>query len=87
MVQVTICLLPQKSETKLGKLQWRNRNKIIGNKKLQNRASNNAKKYFDALSIQHADIANIRQDTTQKMTTDISRKAYIIRIEDLNSRV
>ncbi|WP_442994264.1 hypothetical protein [Scytonema sp. PRP1] len=29
-------------------------------------------------------MANIRQDTTQKMTTDLSRRAYTIRIEDLN---
>jgi hypothetical protein len=32
-----------------------------------------------------ARLANIRQDTTQKMTTDLSKRAYQIRIEDLNA--
>jgi putative transposase len=73
-----------KAKTKLGKLQWRNRNKILGNKKLQISASNNAKKYYVRLSRQHLRISNIRQDTTQKMTTDLSRRIYNIRIEDLN---
>ncbi len=74
----------KKAKTKLGKLQWRNRNKVLGNKKLKIKASNNARKYYTQLATQHARIANIRQDTTQKMTTDISRKAAVIRIEDLN---
>lgn len=72
------------AKTKLGKLQWRNRNKIFGNRKLQILASNKAKKYYVRLSRQHLRISNIRQDTTQKMTTDLSRKVYNIRIEDLN---
>ncbi|WP_118171566.1 RNA-guided endonuclease InsQ/TnpB family protein [Nostoc sphaeroides] len=74
----------QTAKTKLGKLQWHNRNKVLGNKNLKIRASKNAKKYYTRLARQHSKIANIRQDTTQKMTTDISRKAYVIRIEDLN---
>lgn len=73
-----------RAKTKLGKLQWRNRNKVLGNKKLKIKASKNARKFYGKLSRQHARIANIRQDTTQKMTTDLSRKAYRIRIEDLN---
>ena len=73
-----------KANTALGKLQWRNRNKILGNKKLQISASNNAKKYYVRLSRQHLRISNIRQDRTQKMTTDLSRRIYNIRIEDLN---
>jgi putative transposase len=73
-----------RAKTKLGKLQWRNRNKTLGSKKLKISASKNACKYYDNLARQHARIANIRQDTTQKMTTDLSRKAYAIRIEDLN---
>ncbi|NMG19606.1 RNA-guided endonuclease InsQ/TnpB family protein [Brasilonema bromeliae] len=77
---VTTC----QAKIKLGKHQWRNRNKIMGNKKLKIKASNNAKKCLNQLSKQHAHLANIRKDTTQKMTTDLSRKAYIIRIEDLN---
>ncbi len=72
------------AKTKLSKIQWRNRNKVLGNKKLKIRASNNAKKYYNQLARQHVHIANIRQDVTQKMTTDISRKAAVIRIEDLN---
>ncbi|MEH1928248.1 RNA-guided endonuclease InsQ/TnpB family protein [Nostoc sp.] len=74
----------KKAKTKLGKLQWRNRHKLLGNKKLKIRASNNARIYYTQLARQHAYIANIRQDTSQKMTTDISRKAAVIRIEDLN---
>ncbi|MGH8002936.1 MAG: RNA-guided endonuclease InsQ/TnpB family protein [Brasilonema sp.] len=111
----------KKAKTKLGKLQWRNRNKTlgrgsntkklnqpynneypttptdqqtkagsisrgqcVGSNKLKIKASKNARKFYNKLACQHARIANIRQDTTQKMTTDLSRKAYTIRIEDLN---
>jgi putative transposase len=73
-----------RAKSKLGKLQWRNGNKVLGNKKLQILASNKAKKYYVRLSRQHLRISNIRQDVTQKITTDLSRKAYNIRIEDLN---
>jgi len=72
------------AKTKLSKIQWQNRNKILGNRKLGIKASNNAVKYYREIARQQARIANIRRDTTQKMTTDLSRKAYIIRIEDLN---
>ena len=72
------------AKTKLSKLQWQNRNKILGNRKLGIKASNNAVKYYREIARQQARLANIRRDTTQKMTTDLSRKAYIIRIEDLN---
>lgn len=74
----------KKAKTKLGKLQWRNRNKILGDKKLKVKASSNARKFYIKIASQHVKIANIRQDTTQKMTTDLSRKAYNIRIENLN---
>ncbi|MHC5857317.1 RNA-guided endonuclease InsQ/TnpB family protein [Nostoc sp.] len=74
----------KKAKIKLGKLQWRNRKKVLGNKKPRIKASNNALKYYTKLARLHAHIANIRLDTTQKMTTDISRKAAVIRIEDLN---
>jgi len=85
MAASTICQLLQKgAKTKLSKLQWHNRNKVIGNKRLQLKASNKAKKYYVNLSRQHLRLSNIRQDTTQKMTTDLSRKVYNIRIEDLN---
>jgi len=72
------------AKTKLNKTNWRNRNKQMGNKRKGLRASENAKKFFLEVSRQHSRIANIRRDTVQKLTTDISRKAYIIRIEDLN---
>jgi putative transposase len=74
----------KRAKTKLGLLQWHNRNKTLGSKKLKIKASNNARKFYGLLARQQARLANIRQDTTQKMTTDLSRKAYIIRIEDLN---
>lgn len=72
------------AKTKLGKLQWRNRNKVLGNKKLKIRASKNAREFYAITARIHARIANVRQDVTQKMTTDLSCRAYIIRIEDLN---
>lgn len=74
----------KKAKIKLGKLQWRNRNKILGDRRLGVKASGKARQYFLQLQRQHQHLANIRKDTTQKMTTDLSRKAYVIRIEDLN---
>jgi putative transposase len=74
----------KRAKTKLSKIQWRNRNKVLGNKKLKIKASNRAKKYYVNMSRQHLRIANIRQDAIQKMTTDLSRRIYTIRIEDLN---
>lgn len=72
------------AKLKLGKIQWRNRNKVLGNKRLNIRASGRAKRYYVNLSRRHARLANIRRDTTQKMTTDLSRRVFNIRIEDLN---
>ena len=74
----------KRAKIKLGLLQWRNRNKVLGNKRLGIRASNKAKRHYVNLSRQHLHISNIRKDTTQKMTTDLSRRIYNIRIEDLN---
>lgn len=74
----------KKAKTKLGKIQWRNRNKVLGNFMLGVKASGKARRYYVKLARQHWHLANIRNDTTQKMTTDLSRKAYNIRIEDLN---
>ncbi|MEH2134533.1 MAG: transposase [Nostoc sp.] len=56
----------KKAKIKLGKLQWRNRHKVLGNKKLKIRASNNARIYYTQLASLHADLANIRQDTTKE---------------------
>jgi putative transposase len=77
-------LTTKRAKTKLSKLQWHNRNKRPGDKRLKITASNKAKKYYVNISRQHFRISNIRQDVTQKMTTDISRRVYKIRIEDLN---
>jgi putative transposase len=73
-----------RAKTKLGKIQWHNRNKVLGNKKLRKVASKNARNFYLKVAKLNARMANIRQDTTQKMTTSLSRKAYVIRIEDLN---
>jgi putative transposase len=72
------------AKTKLGRIQWRNRNKVKGNRKTGIRQSNNAKKAALKVSRLHARIANIRSDVIHKMTTDISKRIYRIRIEDLN---
>ncbi|MFB2978635.1 RNA-guided endonuclease InsQ/TnpB family protein [Microseira sp. BLCC-F43] len=74
----------QRAKTKLSKLQWRNRNKALGSKRLGIKASNNARGYYVKLARYYARIGNIRRDTIVKMTTDLSRSAYCIRIEDLN---
>jgi putative transposase len=72
------------AKTKLGRIQWRNRHKVIGNRKAGIRQSNNARKAFLKVSRLHARMANIRFDVIHKMTTDISKRIYRIRIEDLN---
>ncbi len=68
------------AKTKLSKIQWRNRNKVLGNRKLGIKASFNAREFYVKSARVSARISNIRKDTTQKMTTDLSRKAYVIRI-------
>lgn len=74
----------KKAKTKLAKMQYRNRHKQLGHKKKKIKASNNAKKYYQKLALQHAKIANQRKDFSQKLTTELSKKYYRIRIEDLN---
>ncbi|XWK90703.1 MAG: transposase [Phormidium sp.] len=74
----------KRAKTKLKLLQWRNRNKVLGSKKLGVKASKNALDYYVKIARHYARISNIRRDTIQKMTTDLSRRAYCIRIEDLN---
>lgn len=74
----------KQAKIKLAKLQWRNRNKQLGNKKAGIPASNNANKYYKQVAKLHARIVNIRRDFLQKLTIDISRKYYCIRIEELN---
>ncbi|GET43222.1 RNA-guided endonuclease InsQ/TnpB family protein [Microseira wollei] len=72
------------AKAKLSREQWRNRNKRLGNRNQGIKASNNALKYYRRLARGYARLANIRRDFWQKTTTDISRKYYLIRIEDLN---
>ncbi len=72
------------AKTKLGIIQWRNRNKVKANRQAGIRQSNNAKKALLKVQRLHARIANIRSDVIHKMTTDISKRVYRIRIEDLN---
>jgi putative transposase len=74
----------KKAKTKLAKLQWRNRNKQLGNKRLGVRASNNARKFYLRQAVLHADVTNQRQDYLQKTTTEISQKYAHVKIEDLN---
>lgn len=74
----------KKAKIKLGKLQWRNRNKQLGNRREGITKSKNAAKYYVKLANQHAKITNQRSYFLQKTTTEISRKYATIRIEDLN---
>jgi putative transposase len=74
----------KQAKTKRALGQWRNRNKQSGNRRQGVKQSNRAKKFYECLAKKHARIANQRQDFLHKITTDISRKFYRIRIEDLN---
>ena len=74
----------KKAKIKLSKEQWRNRHKQFGNRSKGIPASKNAKNFFESIANRHARIANIRRDFLQKTTTDISKKYYKIRVEDLN---
>jgi len=74
----------KQAKIKQALIQWRNRNKQLGNTKQGIPASNNANKFYNQVAKLHARITNIRRDFLQKLTTDISRKYYRIRIEDLN---
>ena len=69
----------KQAKTKLGKTQYRNRNKQLGNKKSKISASNNAHKYYKKLALLHAKIANQRQDFLHKLTTDLSKTYCRIR--------
>jgi putative transposase len=83
----TVYQLPnslKKAKIKLGKLQYRNRNKQLGNRKLGIKSSKNAQKFYRNQAKKHADIAQGRRDFLQKTTTEISQKYAHIRIEDLN---
>ena len=74
----------KKAKTKLGKLQWRNRNKVLGNIRLGIKKSNKAGKYYIKLASLQNKIANQRQDFLHKTTTEIAKTYSVVRIEDLN---
>ena len=74
----------KRAKTKLGKKQYHNRNKQLGNRKNKIKASSNAKKFYAKVACFHAQIANVRSDFLHKTTTKISKKYSQIRIEDLN---
>ncbi len=63
-------------EKRLSRLQWLNRNKVIGSK--------NWKKAQLKIAKLHAKIVNIRQDTLHKITTYLAKNHSKIVIEDLN---
>ncbi|MFM2062496.1 MAG: hypothetical protein RLZZ507_2166 [Cyanobacteriota bacterium] len=63
-------------QSKLGRLQWLNRHKVIG--------SNNWKKAQIQIARLHRKIANIRKDTLHKLTTLLAKNHGVIVIEDLN---
>jgi putative transposase len=74
----------KQAKIKLAKLQWRNRNKQLGNKKQGIPPSRNAHFFYKQVAKLQVKITNIRRDFLQKLTTEISQKYHCIRIEDLN---
>ena len=70
--------------TKLKKLQFQNRNKQLGNRKLGQRKSNNAQKYYNKLAKLHKKVADRLMNFLQKLTTELARKYRHIRLETLN---
>ena len=66
----------RKYESKLSRLQWLSRHKIIG--------SANWKKAQLTIARLHQKIANIRKDTLHKLTTYVAKNHGTIVIEDLN---
>jgi putative transposase len=61
----TVYQLPnslKKAKIKLGKLQYRNRNKQLDNRKIVIKASKNAQKFYRNQAKKHADIAQERRD-------------------------
>ncbi|MGH7999379.1 MAG: RNA-guided endonuclease InsQ/TnpB family protein [Brasilonema sp.] len=66
----------KKYESKLSRMQWLNRHKIIG--------SANWKKAQLQIARLHRKIANIRKDTLHKLTTMLAKNHGTVVIEDLN---
>lgn len=83
-VEITAPKPMKKAKTKLGKLQYHNRNKQLGNRNLGVFASKRARRFYDKLARQHRHIANQRQDFLHKTTFDLAFVYAHLRIEDLN---
>ncbi|WP_414588759.1 RNA-guided endonuclease InsQ/TnpB family protein [Scytonema sp. PCC 10023] len=66
----------KKYEAKLSRIQWLNRNKVIG--------SANWKKALLQIARLHRKIANIRKDILHKLTTLLAKNHGVVVIEDLN---
>ncbi|NET16960.1 MAG: IS200/IS605 family element transposase accessory protein TnpB, partial [Okeania sp. SIO1H6] len=65
-----------KFEAKLSRLQYRNRNKVIG--------SANWRKAQLKIAVLHRRVANIRKDALHKLTTYLAKNHSVVVIEDLN---
>ena len=72
------------AKTKLCKLQYKNRNKQLGNRKTATTPSSNGRKYYKKLVKLQKQIADRRNDFLQKLTTDLARKYRHIKLETLN---
>lgn len=72
------------AKTKLLRLQYRNRNKQLGDRRTGEKVSNNARKYYLKLAKLHKQIADRRNDFLQKLTTDLARKYRHLKLETLN---
>ena len=66
----------RKYRDQLSRLQWLNRNKVIG--------SNNWRKAENTISRLHSQVANIRKDTLHKLTSYLAKNHGHIVIENLN---
>ena len=63
----------KRAKIKLGQIQWRNTNKLLGNRRAGIEASKNAVKYYQKLRKKHLYIANAREDFLQKNTTLLAK--------------
>ena len=63
----------KRAKIKLGLIQWRNSNKVLGNCRTGIETSKNAVKYYQKLRKKHLYIANVREDFLQKNTTLLAK--------------
>ena len=74
----------KRAKIKLGKIQSRNSNNLLGNRRAGIETSKNAVKYYQKLRKKHLYIANVREDFLQKTTTLLAKTYQHILLEDLN---